>query len=299
MVKRKLLKEIPLHIMLIPGVILLLVYSYIPMMGIVIAFQRYVPIKGLFGSDWVGWDNFRFVLQMPDIGQVVWNTIFIAVMKIMAGLITPIIIALLLNEINKAVIKRGIQTLIYLPHFLSWIILGGILIDILSPSEGIVNQLLKGIGIEPIFFLGDNSWFPYVLVGSDVWKEFGFATIVYLAAITSIDPSLYEAAVMDGAGGWRRAWHITLPGMRPVVILLATLSLGGILSAGFDQVYNLYSPPVYESGDVLDTLIFRIGLVDAQFGVATAIGLFKSFISMVLIGVSYVLAYRFANYRIF
>ncbi|MFC5401394.1 ABC transporter permease [Cohnella soli] len=296
---RKRLRELPLHVMLLPGVVILFVYCYIPMVGITIAFQKFDPIKGLFGSEWIGTDNFRYVMQMPDILQVLWNTVFIASMKIAAGLIVPIIIALLLNELKNELVKRGIQTLIYLPHFLSWIILGGILIDILSPSQGIVAQLFKAAGLKPIFFLGSNHWFPFVIVLSDIWKEFGFGTIVFLAAVTGINPSLYEAAIMDGASRWRQTWHVTLPGMMPIIVLMATLSLGNVLNAGFDQIFNLYGPVVYESGDILDTLIYRMGLIDAQFGVATAIGLLKSVVSTMLISVSYYMAYRIANYRIF
>ncbi|MFD2328204.1 ABC transporter permease [Cohnella sp. GCM10020058] len=292
-------RELPLHLMLLPGVILLLVYSYFPMAGVVIAFQKFVPINGLFNSKWVGLDNFRYVLDMPDIWQVMRNTVSIALMKMAAGLIVPLAIAILLNEIRSVLVKRGVQTLIYLPHFLSWVILGGILVEILSPSTGIVNELLVWLGFEPIYFLGSNGWFRFVLVFSDVWKEFGFSTIVYLAAITGINPALYEAATVDGAGHWKQMWYVTLPGMLPIIVLMATLSLGNVLNAGFDQVFNLYSPVVYESGDILDTLIYRIGLVDAQFGVATAIGLFKSVVSLALISISYGMAYRYANYRIF
>jgi len=297
--KTSLGREFPLHLMLIPGVLIVFVYCYVPMVGVSIAFQQFVPVKGLFGSEWIGWDNFKYVFDMPDIVRITWNTLFISAMKIVAGLIVPIAIAILLNEVRLSFFKKTFQTLIYLPHFLSWIIISGILIDLLSPSEGIVNQLLKALGAKPVFFLGDNGWFPFTLVASDVWKEFGFSTIVYLAAITGINPTLYEAAVMDGAGRWKQTWHVTLPGMLPVIILLATLSLGNVLNAGFEQVFNLYSPSVYKSGDILDTLIYRIGILDAQFGVATAIGLLKSFVSLVLISTSYFLAYRLANYRIF
>jgi len=201
--------------------------------------------------------------------------------------------------VRKEFMKRTIQTLVYLPHFLSWIIMGGILIDILSPTSGIVNQFLHWFGIKPIYFLGDNNWFRYVLVASDTWKEFGFNTIVYLAALTGINPSLYEAAIVDGAGRWKQTLYVTIPGMAPIMILLLTLSLGNVLNAGFDQVFNLYSPQVYETGDIIDTFVYRIGLVDAQYGVATAVGLFKSFVSMIFISLSYYIAYRFANYRIF
>ncbi len=295
----KALRELPLHLMLLPGALIVFVYCYVSMVGVTIAFQQFVPVKGLFGSEWIGLDNFRYVLNMPDIGRVVWNTLFISVMKIVAGLTVPIAIAILLNEVRLQFFKKTFQTLVYLPHFLSWIIISGILIDILSPSEGVVNRIVQALGGRSVFFLGDNGWFPFTLVASDVWKEFGFSTIVYLAAITGINPSLYEAAVMDGAGRWKQMRHVTLPGMLPVIVLLATLSLGNVLNAGFEQVFNLYSPSVYESGDILDTLIYRIGILDAQFGVATAIGLLKSFVSLILISLSYFLAYRLANYRIF
>jgi len=291
--------ELPLHLMILPGLITVLIFQYIPMAGLTIAFQKFHPVKGMFNSDWIGLDNFKYVLAMPDFGQVLWNTVFIAVMKIIAGLIAPIVVALLLNEVRVSAFKRSVQTLIYLPHFLSWVILGGVLINILSPSEGIVNQFLNMLGLESVFFLGDNSVFPFVLVFSDVWKEFGFGTILYLAALTGVNPALYEAAVIDGANRWKQTLHITIPGIFPIIILLATLSLGNVLNAGFDQVFNLYNSSVYKSGDILDTYIYRLLLDNAQFSVATAVGLFKSLVSFALIGLSYVLAYRFANYRIF
>jgi putative aldouronate transport system permease protein len=285
--------------MVLPALLLVLVFSYGPIAGLVIAFQKYSIVKGIRGSDWIGWDNFRYVFALPGTIDVVWNTVFIAFLKIVAGLFAPIVTALLLNEIRIEFVKRGVQTLIYLPHFLSWIILGGILIDILSPSNGIVNQMLSVFGIQPVFFLGDNRWFPYLLVLSDVWKEFGFSTIVYLAALTNINPTLYEAAVVDGAGRWTQTLNVTLPGMLPIIILMSTLSLGNVLNAGFDQVFNLYSPQVYESGDIIDTLVYRLGLVDAQYAVATAMGMFKSAVSVLFVSISYYLAYRLANYRIF
>ncbi|WP_373429885.1 ABC transporter permease [Paenibacillus sp. GD4] len=289
----------PLYLMLIPGILVLIIYQYLPMFGFVMAFQNFKPVLGFFRSEWVGFDNFIYIMKLPNIYQVIWNTLYISVMKVIAGQVFPILIALLLNEVRIGFVKRSIQTLVYLPHFLSWIILGGILIDILSPSKGIVNQILKSLGLEPIFFLGNAEIFPYVLVVTDLWKDFGFSTIVYLAALTSINPNLYEAAVVDGASRLRQTWHITLPGMRPVIVLVATLSLGHILSAGFDQVFNLYNQSVYETGDIIDTLVYRMGIVQAKYSLATAIGLFKSVIGFILIAVSYVLAYRFANYRIF
>lgn len=298
-VNRRWKRQWPFYVMLIPAVILVIVYSYVPLVGGVIAFQDFRPTKGWFGSEWVGFDQFKYVFELPDFWKVIRNTIFISLMKMAANLVVPIVFALLLNEIGKTFIKRSLQTLIYLPHFLSWVILGGILVDILSPSEGIVNSFIKWLGFDPVFFLGNNSWFPSVLIVTDTWKEFGFGTIIYLAALTGINPSLYEAAVIDGAGRIKQTIHVTLPGIVPIIVLMATLSLGNVLNAGFDQVFNLYNPQVYESGDVLDTLVYRIGLEDAQYSVATAIGLIKSIVSFAFISVSYWLAYKLANYRIF
>jgi putative aldouronate transport system permease protein len=192
-----------------------------------------------------------------------------------------------------------VQTIVYIPHFFSWVILGGILIEILSPSEGIVNAIIKALGFNPIFFLGDNKWFRFTLVASHIWKEIGWATIIYLAAISSINPNFYEAAVIDGANRWKQTWHITLPGMMPVIVLTIVLSMGNLLDAGFEQVYNLYNAMVYKSGDILDTAVYRLGIQQSQFSVATAVGLFKSVVSCILISASYYLAYKYANYRIF
>lgn len=293
-------RELPLHLMIVPGLVFIILFSYIPMAGIVIAFQKFIPAKGLFGDQqWIGWANFEYVMQLPSFTQVLLNTLLISSFKLILGLLVPIVFAILLNEVKNALLKRTVQTTIYLPFFLSWVVLGGILIDILSPSGGIVNGLLTSVGLPNIFFLGDNDWFPVTLIGSDVWKNFGYGTIVYLAAITGIDPGLYEAATIDGANRWRKIWHITLPGMRMVIVLLSVLSLGQLLNAGFDQVFNLYSPQVYESGDILDTFVYRIGLLDAQYGVATAVGFFKSVVSLILISASYFFAYTFAKYRIF
>ncbi|WP_108994191.1 ABC transporter permease [Paenibacillus agaridevorans] len=292
-------RNLPLHLMIIPGVILIFLFAYIPMGGIAMAFQKFIPNRGLFGSEWVGFANFVYMINMPDIYDVVRNTVLIAMSKIVLGQFVAIMAALLLNEMRNRRVVRTVQTLIYMPHFLSWVILGGILVDVLSTNGGIVNQLLGVFGIEPIFFLGSNSWFPITLIASDIWKEFGFSTIIYLAALTSINPTLYEAAYIDGANRWKQTLHITLPGIGPIVVLLALLSLGNVLNAGFEQVFMLYSPQVYRSGDIIDTMVYRIGFQDFQYGVSTAVNLFKSVISMVLIIISYRLVYKIANYRIF
>ncbi|MBB6671277.1 ABC transporter permease [Cohnella nanjingensis] len=291
--------QFPMHLMLLPCILLVAVFSYYPMAGILIAFQNYNPTKGFFNSKFVGFDNFNYVYAMPETMQVLWNTIFIALLKIVFGLLVPVLFAILLDMVRRSFVKRSIQTLIYIPHFLSWVILSGILIDILSPTDGIINFILKGIGIEPIFFLANEKIFPYLLVATDVWKEFGYGTIIYLAAITSINTLLYEAAVMDGASRFRQVLHVTIPGIMPIVVLMATLSLGNVLNAGFEQVFNLYSPVVYKTGDILDTFVYRIGLQNSQYGVATAVGLFKSVVSFVFIVTGYKLASKFAGYRIF
>ncbi|MBD2844057.1 sugar ABC transporter permease [Paenibacillus sp. IB182496] len=291
--------DYPLHLMVLPGLLIVLVYHYLPTVGIVMAFQEYSPAKGFFRSEWVGWEHFEYIFKLPDFKSALYNTFFIATMKIVAGQVVPIFIAILLNEVGKTYFKRTVQTLIYLPHFLSWVILAGILTDILSINYGIVNQIIQSLGLEPIYFLGDNNWFPYTIVMTDLWKDFGWGTIIFLAAITGINPNLYEAAVVDGANRWKQTLHITLPGMMPIIALTATLSLGNVLNAGFDQIFNLYSPMVYKSGDIIDTLVYRIGLVDAQFSVGAAVGLFKSLVSFVLITVSYALAYKYLRYRIF
>ena len=293
-------KELPFHLMLLPGVVLVFIYMYIPLSGLIIAFQKFVPAKGLFGNQkWIGWDNFIYLYNLPGAISALRNTVIIAFFKIVLHLVIPITISILLNEIRCTWFRRTAQTLIYLPHFLSWIILGGILIDILSPSDGIVNRVLGLFGVEPVFFLGSNDYFRGTLIATDVWKEFGFNTIIYLAAITNIDPNQYEAATIDGANRFQRMRYITLPNMRMIIVLMMVLSLGNVLNAGFDQVYNLYSKQVYSTGDILDTFIYRIGLLDAQFGVATAMGMFKSVVSTLFISISYFCAYKFADYRIF
>ena len=297
--KTKRTRNLPLHLMLLPAMLFLLVYGYFPLFGNIMAFQKFNPVKGFLGSRWIGLENFRYVLDLPDTFQVLWNTFFIAGMKMIAGIIVPVFYALLLNEMRSIRYKRILQTVIYFPHFLSWVILSGILIDLLSPSTGLIGVTMKSLGMTPVYWLGDEKVFPYTLVLTETWKEFGFGTIVYLAALTAIDPTLYEAGMIDGASRWQQTIYITIPGIMPTVLLMAILSMGNILNAGFDQVFNLYSPQVYRTGDILDTLVYRLGLVDIQYGVATAVGLFKSLVSFVMLAFSYFLAYRYSDYRVF
>ncbi len=295
--KQYLKRAWPLYVMLVPGIIFVLLFRYYPMYGVVIAFQDFSPAKGFLNSPWVGWENFEFFFSLPDFGRIFGNTLIISISKIVLDQAGAIILALLLNEARHLLFRRSIQTIIYLPHFLSWIVLGGILLDILS-ARGVLNQGLGLIGIEPQLFLGSNDWFRGTVIASGFWKSVGFSTIVYLAALTAISPTLHEAAAIDGAGRFRRIWHITLPGIRSAIVLLAALSLGDVLQAGFEQILTLYNPAVYRSGDIIDTYVYRRGLIAAQYSLAGAVGLFKSFIGFFLIVISYWLADRFAGYRI-
>lgn len=288
-----------LHFMVLPAAILVFIFSYIPMTGVIMAFQDYKPALGMTGSPWVGLKHFRYMLENDYFIQITWNTLFFACTKMIMNLIIPFIFALLLNEVRIMGLKRSIQTLVYLPHFLSWVTLSGILIDMLAQT-GLVNQFISGVfGIKPIFFLGDGNWFRFTIIVSDVWKEFGFNTIIFLAALSGINPALYEAAEVDGGGRFKQTMYITIPSLVPIAIVIATLALGNVLNANFDQIFNLYSPLIYQQGDIIDTFVYREGLLSGQFSFATAVNLFKSMISLILIVISYRLAYKFAGYRIF
>lgn len=288
-----------LHLLMIPSVVVTILFCFVPLLGSVMAFQKFRPAKGFLHSAWVGWDNFLFVARLPGIEQVLWNTVSIALSKTLFNILVPLLFALMLNEVRSRGIKRGIQTLIYLPNFLSWVILSGIFADILSPSDGLVNRIIMALGGEPIYFLGNKHWFPVTMVITDVWKNFGFGSIIYLAALTAIDPMLYEAAAIDGASRFRQTLHVTLPGMAPIIVLMTVLSMGNILNAGFDQIFNLIGPSVYETGDILDFFIYRLGIQQKQYSPAAAVGLFRSVVSFAFVSLSYYLADRFANYRVF
>lgn len=289
--------EFSYHLMLLPGMILVFIFSIIPMFGVVMAFQNYKPALGILGSEWVGLEHFKYMFQLPDSRRIFSNTIIIAVGKIIVGMIVPIFFALILNEARVKWFKKSVQTIVYLPNFLSWVVLGTVISMIFS-VDGMVNNLLAFFGLERIMFLGSNTWFRPLLIATDVWKGYGYSTIIYLAALTSINPALYESAAMDGANRLKQIIHITLPAILPTIILLATLNLGSVLNAGFDQVFNLYNPIVYETGDIIDTFVYRMGLINMQFSFATAVGLLKSTVSFILIVISYKLADKYAGYRI-
>lgn len=292
--------EYSFYLMVLPAMVLVAIYYYGPLVGWVMAFQRYDITQGLFGSPYVGWDNFRYLFtRYPGFWRIIRNTLVISVSKLIVNFSVPIIVALMLNEIKAMRYRKSLQTMMYLPHFISWVIISGMMIDILSPTDGIVNVTIKALGGDPIYFLGRPDLFPAVMVVSDAWKNFGFSTILYMAALTSIDPQLYEAAMIDGATRWQRCWHITIPGIVPIMVLSGILSLGNLLNAGFDQIFNLYNPAVYSTGDVLDTFTYRIGFKDWQYDMATAVGMVKSCVSLLLVSTSYFMAYKFADYRIF
>ena len=294
---------LPLHLMIIPALVLVIIYNYIPILGNIIAFQKFDILKGvngiLGGNEWVGLKHFSTVFKMDGFSRALFNTVNISFWKMATMFVVPLLVSLLLNEMRQEYLKKSIQTLIYLPHFLSWVILAGILKQILSTDGLINNAILIPLDMEPMFFLGDKNLFPFIVIITNIWKEFGWSTIIYLAAITSIDPSLYEAAIMDGANKLKQSWHVTLPGMKPIIVLSLVLSLGSVLNAGFEQIFNLYSVQVYDTGDILDTLVYRMSFANAQYDLATAVGLFKNTVSFVFITASYWLAYRFANYEIF
>lgn len=286
------------HLMMLPGMLFLLVFSFVPMLGIVMAFQNYIPAKGILGSTWVGLANFKYMLEIPDSLQILMNTVIIASWKIVLGTIIPVVFALLLNEIRIKWAKRTIQTIVYLPNFLSWVVLAAVVVNLFD-YHGPVNTFLATFGVKPILFMGSNHWFRQIIIGSDVWKGFGYGSIIYLAALTGIDPGLYEAAEIDGASRWQQLLHVTLPGMLPIIMMMTALNLTNILNAGFDQIFNLYNPIVYETGDIIDTYVYRVGLLGQQYSLGTAIGLLKSVVGATLMISANQASKKFANMQIF
>lgn len=295
---RKANNQIHYYLMILPGLVWIVMFSIVPMVGIVMAFEDFSPSRGWFGSEWVGMDNFKYMFRLKEIRQIFTNTLIIAGGKLIFNLVVPIVFAILLNEVRNTKFKKSVQTIVYLPHFISWVILANILSNMFG-YRGVINKIFGWFGVEPQVFLGNPDIFRGILIGTDVWKEFGYGSVIYLAALAGIDPNLYEAATIDGAGRWKLIRYITLPSLVPTIVLMGTLSLGGILNGGFDQVFNLYNASVYSTGDIIDTWVYRMGLVKVQYSLASCVGLLKSVISFALISVSYLMAKRFANYSIF
>ena len=297
-VRRPLSDQTVWILMLLPAVILALLFRYAPMFGIVMAFQDFNPVKGFFGSKWVGLANFEYIFTLPTIWNVVWNTVSIAFAKIIFSVLVPLILALLLNELISKKLVKFIQTSVFMPFFLSWIILGGVMLQIFS-GDGVINSLITSIGGEKVNFFTDNGIYPKLLVATDTWKGMGYNMIIFTASILGIGNELYEAAALDGAGRWKQMFHVTLPGIMPMIMLLLILSMGGILNAGFEQIFVTYNPLVYESGDVLDTFVYRLGIFDKQYSAAAAVDLIKSIVGAILVGITHLIATKTTDYRIF
>ncbi|MFD0712528.1 ABC transporter permease [Paenibacillus sp. GCM10027626] len=276
-----------LFLIALPGILHFLVFNYIPLGGNIIAFQKYSIFDGIVKSPWVGLDNFKMMFSIREFYQILENTLILSFLSIVFGFPAPLVLALLLNEMRRMWLKRSVQTLLYLPHFLSWVIVGGIFINLLS-LDGFLNTILSSIGAAPKDFITNPDTFRGMLVSVGIWKEAGWGMIIYLAALAGINPNLYEAAMVDGAGRWRQMWSITLPSLMPAIIVLFLLRVGSVLDTNVEQVLIFINPLVRPVGEVIDTYVYRIGLLGAQFSLTTAIGIFKSVIGLLLIvGVNY------------
>jgi putative aldouronate transport system permease protein len=272
-----------MYLMLVPMALYYIIFHYAPMYGATIAFKKFNPMVGIMGSSWIGFAHFKQLFSLDKFYQVFWNTVRISFIRIIFGFPVPLIVALMLNEIKSSFLKRSIQTAIYIPHFISWVVLGGILVNLLSADSGIVNTLIKALGFPAIPFLTSDKYFVPTLVVSMIWKTFGWNTIIYLAALAGVDPQLYEAATVDGAGRWRRLFYITLPCIQSTIIVLLIMRIGSIMQAGFEQIFVLYHPAVYNAADIIDTYVYRMGLSEGRFELATAVGLFKSAVNFLMI----------------
>ncbi|MDF2662902.1 MAG: protein lplB [Paenibacillus sp.] len=288
-----------MYLFVLPGTLYFLIYKYVPLLGSVIAFQEYSPFQGFLHSDWVGLAHFRKIFDNPEVVQVLINTITLSFLQIAVAFPVPIVLALMLNETRHEWFKRLIQSLVYLPHFLSWVVVVG-LVTIFLRSDGVVNGLLEHVfGIEPILFLQQPYLFKPLIVLEVIWKEAGWGTIVFLAALAGVNPELYEAAIVDGANRWRRIWHITLPGIRSTIVILLILRLGTVLDNGFEQIFLMLNPYVQEVGNVLDTYVYYKGILQSDFSFATAVGLFKSVVGLVLVVAANKLAKKFGEEGIY
>jgi putative aldouronate transport system permease protein len=275
-----------LYLISLPGILFFLLFKYVPLMGSVIAFQNYNLFAGFRGSPWVGFEHFERMFAHYDFLRILGNTLLLGIYDIIFAFTAPIVLALLLNEVRLALYKKIVQTIIYAPHFLSWVIVSGIFVGILSPSSGVVNVIMGWFGIDPIYFLGEDSYIRSILVGSGLWRDVGWGTIIYLAALAGINPDLYEAAEMDGAGRWKQTLSITLPALLPVITILFLLKIGDFLDYGFERVFVFQNPLNLDNSEILDTYIYKAGLNQMQYSYATAIGLFKSVVGLTLLTVA-------------
>ncbi|MGO4936116.1 ABC transporter permease [Fundicoccus sp. Sow4_H7] len=281
--KKNLLKNKYLYIMLIPGVIYFILFRYAPMYGIVIAFKNYVPFLGINGSKWVGFEHFRYFFDSPDFMRLLTNTLWIAFLSLVISFPIPIFLAILLNELRSETYKKFVQTSVYVPHFLSWTIVVGLTHTLFSINGGVITELVELFFGERINFLADPAWFRPMIILQGVWKGAGWGTIIFLAALSNVSPEQYEAAIMDGAGRFRRIWHITLPAIRPTVVIMLILNMGSILNTGFDQIYLMTNALNRSVADVFDTYVYQVGINQGSYSYSTAVGLFKSLVSIILI----------------
>jgi putative aldouronate transport system permease protein len=287
-----------LYVFFLVPVLLLFIFHYIPMYGVLIAFKDFRISLGILRSPWNNFQHFKDFFATPYFARIIKNTVVISLLRIGFGFPSPIILALLINEVSNMRFKRVVQSITYLPHFMSWVVLAGIMVEVLSPQRGIVGYIYTLLGREPPNLLTNARFFVPMLIGTGIWKEVGWGTVIYLAAISGIDPELYESASIDGANRFRRALHITFPSILPVVTILFILSLGGILNAGFDQIFNLYNPLVYEVADIIDTYVYRVGLIERRFDFAAAVGLFKTAFGFLLVAGTNAIVKRFSEYGI-
>lgn len=281
--KRRLKKNWPFLVMILIPVVLLLVFGYGPIYGVQIAFKDYSPGLGIWDSPWNNFAHFKRMLDDFTFERAFWNTLNISFWKIVIGFPAPIIFALFLNELREVRFKKLAQTISYLPYFMSWVIVASMFVEIFSPQRGLFNTIIAAFGGRPIHFLASDKWFVPILIGTDIWKSFGYGAIVYLAAMTGIDGALYEAAELDGASRFQKMWYITIPSIMPIILTMFILRLGGVLNAGFDQVLNMYNPSVYSVADIIDTYVYRVGLIDFNFDYSSAVGIFKNIIGLILV----------------
>ena len=297
--KKSLYRTRELHVMLIPAVVFTTVFAYLPIFGLVMAFQDFKPLMGFRESPFVGLKQFQYIFTMPSFRTAFVNTMIISFFKIILSILVPLILSLMLNEVTKSWSKRSVQTIVFIPYFFSWAILAGMILEIFAYDGIINNTMMHLFGMEPTAFLVSNKYFRTIIIGSDVWKGMGYNTVLLLAAITNVDPTLYEAAQVDGAGRWKQVLHVTLPSILPMVAVLTVLGLGNILNAGFEQILIMYNPTVERTVDILDTLVYRLGMTSHQYSAAAAMGLFKSVISLIFVGTSYLILYKKSDYRVF
>lgn len=291
----RLKREKFIYLLIFPGLALMLVYSYLPMLGSVIAFQDYSPFKGFFKSTWVGFKHFETIFEDREVVKVIWRTLYISFLQIVFVFPAPILLALMLNEVRKSFYKRTVQTVVYLPYFLSWVIIISI-VTIFFNGDGLINKGLNRIfGIESIPFLASTGWFIPMLILELIWKETGWGTIIFLAALAGVNQDLYEAATVDGAGRFKQIWHITLPAIRSVIVILLILRLGSVLSVGFEQIFLMLNPLTMSAGNVLDTYVYFKGILAGDISFSTAVGLFKSTVGLILVVLANRAAKRFGE----